>query len=39
MYGAIDDNTLHIEYSQSEIREAIEIIDKERKRIVVNHEK
>ncbi|MCW6148190.1 phospholipase D-like domain-containing protein [Lactiplantibacillus plantarum] len=39
MYGAIDDNTLHVEYSESEIREAIDIIDKERKRIVNRYER
>lgn len=38
MYAAIDDDTLAIEYSQSEILEAIAIIDEERKRIVKTHE-
>lgn len=33
MYGAIDDNTLSIEYSESEIFDAIRIIDEERERI------
>lgn len=33
MYGAIDDNTLSIEYSENEIRDAIKIIDEERERI------
>lgn len=32
MYGAIDNNTLSIEYSPNEIQEAIGIIDEERKR-------
>lgn len=39
MYDAIDEDTLHIEYSESEIREAIRIIDKERKRIVDKYER
>lgn len=39
MYGAIDDDTLHIEYSASEIRDAIDIIDEERKRIVNRYER
>ena len=33
MYGAVDDNTLSIEYSSDEIEDAIKIIDEERKRI------
>lgn len=33
MYSAIDDDTLSMEYSPNEIQEAIEIINKERKRI------
>lgn len=33
MYEAIDDNTLSIEYSESEILDAIKIIDEERERI------
>lgn len=38
MYGAIDDKTLSIEYSEDEIREAIKIIDEERERINRKHE-
>ena len=33
MYGAIDNDTLSVEYSEKEILEAIEIIEEERKRI------
>ncbi|QOD86267.1 DEAD/DEAH box helicase family protein [Weissella viridescens] len=33
MYGAIDDDTLSIEYSDDEIQEAMKIIDDERKRM------
>ncbi len=33
MYGAIDNDTLNIEFSENEIKEAIKIIDEERKRI------
>lgn len=33
MYGAIDDNTLSVEYSENEIFDAIRIIDEERERI------
>lgn len=33
MYGAIDDDTLSIEYSKNEIQDAIRIIDEERERI------
>jgi len=33
MYGAIDDNTLSIEYSKDEILDAIKIIDEERERV------
>lgn len=33
MYGAIDDNTLSIEYSENEVLDAVKIIDKERQRI------
>lgn len=33
MYGAIDDNTLSIEYSKDEIYDAIKIIDEEKERV------
>lgn len=33
MYGAIDDNTLSVKYSENEIFDAIRIIDEERERI------
>lgn len=36
MYGAIDNNTLTIEFSENEIKEAIKIIDEERTRIQNN---
>lgn len=36
MYSVIDDNTLSVEYSKSEILDAIKIIDKERERITRN---
>lgn len=36
MYGAIDDDTLSIEYTTNEIQEAIQVIDEERGRIMRN---
>lgn len=39
MYGAIDDNTLAIEYSKNEVLDAIRIIDEERERIIHGNSK
>lgn len=38
MYGAVDDNTISVSYSQDEILDAIHIVDEERNRIKKRHD-